>query len=210
MSEKLIVFGLAAALVASIQTGPAFANGYGEDVPWQFQTTADMANLAAVESLIQQKRAGGFGPAGTTNNITTNNTSSVGTENDCNVTPTSTGNAATNGESADNPLNSGSTATATGNQASSSTSTDGSVGNNQVQNGQTTHGHVGATTVGNNSSTSSNAGTLGQTLTNTQTNTAPQTAINDIHGTACSFSGTTGGAVQNGGTNIQGQHQGLK
>ncbi len=194
MLTKIIAIGLAAVLGVSVHAAAALANGYGEDVPWQFQTTTDMANLAAVESLIQQKRAGGFGPAET--NTINNSTQNVGTENNCDVTAATTGNAGTNTESANSPINSGSTAGSTGNSNTSSTSQGGaSQGVNKTGSSQSNSGQVSAGNSGNNSS--SNSGSATQGLTSTQGNTSSTLSATANGDTACRFTGplNTGGHI---------------
>lgn len=177
---------LALALVVSTKS-PVLANGYGEDSPWQFQTTADQANLAAVEALIQEKKAHGFGPSEI--NTTTNNNNSIGSQTNCNVVATSTANSGTNGATANSPSNTGNSATSTGNSNSSTTGLDGAASGGSGSTTSSGQGNKGAITSGaSGSSGASNSGDASQVLNNEQSNTGNQIAKN-VNSTACEFTG---------------------
>src|ERR1051326_4024159 len=109
----LLAGSLAAGAIGT--ASPASANGYGESLPWQFQTTADMANLAAVLSLIETKKAGGFGPARTT----------IGGTQNCFVSAAATGNLGTNSESGIEPTSVGPTLTSLGNTSTAQSAQQG-------------------------------------------------------------------------------------
>ncbi|MDB5575232.1 MAG: hypothetical protein JWR80_408 [Bradyrhizobium sp.] len=49
---------MSVALVASLTPMPVLANNYGESLGWQFKTSADRANQAAVLDLIEKRRGG--------------------------------------------------------------------------------------------------------------------------------------------------------
>lgn len=150
----------------------ASANNVGENSAWQFQTSADKANQAAVQDMIQRKKAGSYGAA----NYTTNNY--VGKQYNCDVTSTAQGNQGTNSTTANSPGTSGASANSTGN------SSTGVGGTGTVSTGQANSGAVGSAVIG--STTSNVQGWSSQALNSNQTNTGSQSA--SISGsTACAF-----------------------
>jgi hypothetical protein len=150
----------------------AWANNVGENSAWQFQTSADKANQAAVQDMIQRKKAGSYGAA----NYTTNNY--VGKQYNCDVTSTAQGNQGTNSTTANSPGTSGASANSTGN------SNTGMGGGGTVSTGQANSGAVGSAVIG--STTSNVQGWSSQALNSNQTNTGSQSA--SISGsTACAF-----------------------
>ncbi|WP_454903448.1 hypothetical protein [Variovorax gossypii] len=150
----------------------ASANNVGENIAWQFQTSTDKANQAAVQDMIQRKKAGSYGAA----NYTTN--TYIGKQYNCDVTATAQGNQGTNSTVANSPSTSGAAANSTGN------ANTGYGGAGTVTTGQANTGTVGSFV---NGSTSSNVqGWSSQALNSNQTNTGNQSA--SVSGSsACAF-----------------------
>lgn len=166
-TTRAALFGLLAATGAC-----ALANNVGENAAWQFQTSADKANQAAVQDMIQRKKAGSYGAA----NYTTNNY--IGKQYNCDVTSTAQGNQGTNSTTANSPGTSGASANSTGN------SSTGIGGTGTVSTGQANSGAVGSAVIG--STTSNVRGWSSQALNSNQTNTGSQSA--SISGSsACAF-----------------------
>jgi hypothetical protein len=163
-------------------TAPAFANGYGTDSPWAFETTTDQANLAAMQLLIQQKQNGMFHPS----NYNTNNYSNttIGTQNNCAVGATAYGNYALNGATANSPTTTGSSSSAQGNSSGSTVTSSGASGVPlNLASTQSNTGTVGSSLTG--STTVSAGGPVNQALNNAQTNSGAQSA-SVSNSTACS------------------------
>ncbi|MEX0921765.1 MAG: hypothetical protein WDZ84_03240 [Rhodovibrionaceae bacterium] len=134
MFRNLAILAIAALSLSatSFAAGSAQANGFSESRPWQFRTTADRANNAAVLDLIERKKGGYYDGFNTniTNNVT-NTTNFAGDQVNCNVSASATGNASSGSMDADagNASVSSSvsnSATTTGNQADNSLGTPGS------------------------------------------------------------------------------------
>jgi hypothetical protein len=160
---------------------PAFANNYGEDNGWQFETPTDQANMAVVQDMIQKKKGGGYGAS----NYNTYNTTTIDHQTNCTVSSTVYGNYGTNMQTGNDPSTSGGQVSSTGNSNGSTVSQEGGDGLPvNVTNGQGNSGHVNSSYSGN--STSVNAsGPVNQALNSTQTNSGTQTA--SVTGsTACS------------------------
>lgn len=176
------------ALFASILgVSPAFANGYGEDTSWQFQTSADMANLAAVQSLIQQKKGHMFQPASVDNVY--NSTTTIQHQTNCSVTSTAVGNTGTNGIGGNSSTSQGATASSTGNLSTSTLTGQTATGlGGTLSNTPSNSGQIGSTAA-NDSSSSSASGNLNQALNSSQTNNAGQTS-SQTGNTACLVSGS--------------------
>jgi hypothetical protein len=148
------------------------ANNVGENSAWQFQTSADKASQAAVQDMIQRKKAGSYGAASTTTNTY------VGRQYNCNVTSTAQGNQGTNSTVANSPSTSGAAANSTGN------ANTGYGGAGTVTTGQANSGAVGSSV--NGSTSSSVQGWSSQALNSVQTNTGTQNA--SVSGSsACAF-----------------------
>ncbi|MBO9601196.1 MAG: hypothetical protein J7496_01675 [Novosphingobium sp.] len=155
--------------------GAALANNVGENYAWQFQTTTDKVNQAAIADMIEKKKSGYYSPP-------VYNTT-IERQYNCSIASTATGNEGTNTNLANSPTTSGPSADATGN--SSDSNIDGWKGDNQALNDQTNSGHVGASVDGSVSTHVS--GSPNQALNSDQNNTGNQTASVD-GSTACSFS----------------------
>jgi hypothetical protein len=170
----------------------AFAQAYGEDAPWQFQSPSQLAALTSAEAMIQLKRSGGYGPASST--TTVNNATSIGQQTNCNMVTSAYGNNGTASASAGSPVTSGATTTATGSSSatSSTASGTGTGGSSTTANTQTNSGEVASSSLGGTSV--STTGPYYQALNSTQTNGGTQTA--SVAGSsACSgvtVSGSTG------------------
>lgn len=152
----------------------ASANNYGESLAWQFKTSADRANQAAVLDLIQKQRGGYYAaPIYTTN---------IARQYNCQITATATGNSGAQTAVANSPTVSGATSTATGNDSTANIGDDrsgGTVDGDQRNGGAVSSGVNGATVT-------SVRGAAWQALNSDQANSGNQTA--DVHGSnACAF-----------------------
>ena len=151
----------------------AQANNVGENAAWQFQTSTDKVNQAAVQDMIRKQKSGYY--AAPVYNTT------VGRQYNCNVSATSTGNDGNNSTVANSPANAGARSGATGNDSNSAVGTLGAavVGTNQAN-----AGTVGSAVVGGTSTQVQ--GAAWQALNSAQGNTGAQTA--GVNGSAaCAF-----------------------
>jgi hypothetical protein len=158
----------------ALSSAPALANNYGESLAWQFKTSADRANQAALLDLIEKKRGGYYAaPIYTTN---------VARQYVCTIDASATGNS--NGQSAvaNSPTVTGAAATATGN--ASTTTVDSGRSGTSADTGQSNSGAVGA---GVNGSTNTTVrGVAYQALNSSQSNSGNQSA--SVQGSnACAF-----------------------
>jgi hypothetical protein len=184
---------IAAAILIGL-TQSALANGWYESRPWQFDTTADKANKAAVLDMIERKKGGYYDGFSTT--INNNSTTNVGTQINCNNLASAIGNEATNGQSANSPSvsnDSDTNSSANGNVADNGAGHGGGdIGNDQGNSGDVSSGITGSTS---SSSGPINGGPSDQALNNTQDNSGNQTAtLTDS--TACDMTGTIRGNVK--------------
>lgn len=166
---------LAAALLIALPSQAAIAGNYGESIAWQFQTTADKANLAFVADLIQKRKSGFYAPPVYTTNIDR--------QFNCNVSASAVGNNGVNSTIANSPSTTGARADATGNANDTNVRGGGSAGSN-VGTDQSNTGNINSSVVG---STRTNVrGDAYQALNSTQTNSGNQTST--VNGsTACTF-----------------------
>jgi len=151
----------------------AQANNVGENAAWQFQTSTDKVNQAAVQDMIRKQKSGYY--AAPVYNTT------VGRQYNCNVSASSTGNDGNNSTVANSPSNAGARSGATGNDSNSAVGTLGAavVGTNQAN-----AGTVGSAVVGGTSTQVQ--GAAWQALNSAQGNTGAQTA--GVSGSAaCAF-----------------------
>lgn len=195
-------FWAACAFVAStsiLVASPSFANGLLEGRPWQFQTTYDKANKAAVLDLIERKWGGYYD--GFNTNIY--NETNIGTQIGCSNNASSTANIADNGQAGPRTTDDSAPNISADSVANSDSTTSDGLGN------AAGGGTVGAdsTTV---SGTQSNTGDIdsdvdssqinsgfgnvrngntNQDLLNDQFNSGDQTSGVD-YSTACNFAGT--------------------
>ncbi|MDB5579052.1 MAG: hypothetical protein JWR80_4228 [Bradyrhizobium sp.] len=150
------------------------ANNYGESLAWQFKTSTDRANQAAVLDLIQKRRDGYY--AAPIYNTT------IARQVNCSISATATGNSGGQSAVANSPNVTGATSTATGN--GNTTAVDpgraGTTTNAQQSNGAAvTAGVTGATET-------SVQGVAWQALNSNQSNGGNQSA--NVQGSnACAF-----------------------
>ena len=179
---------LASAVLFSAPSAPA--NGWLENRPWQFNTSADRANNALLLDMIERKKGGFYDGFSTT--VNNHSTTNIGTQVNCANTADATGNEAGNSQLANSPdvdntasIDSG----ATGNDADNSTEGGGS----DVGNTQDNSGDVSSDVADSNTSSSVgpiNAGSSRQDLRNRQDNSGDQHA--SVTGsTACDMTGGT-------------------
>ncbi|WP_422084805.1 MULTISPECIES: hypothetical protein [Variovorax] len=168
---RLIALAFAACGCAS--SSMALANNVGENAAWQFQTSADKVNQAAVQDMIRKQKSGYY--AAPVYNTT------IGRQYNCNVSATSTGNDGNNSTVANSPSNAGANSNASGNDSRSAV---GSQGGATVGTSQANSGAVGSAVVGGTSTQVQ--GAANQALNSTQGNTGAQTA--SVGGSsACAF-----------------------
>jgi hypothetical protein len=189
-ARTMLLAGFIAAVCGIQPMGEALANGWYESRPWQFDTSADKANKAAVVDMIERKKGGYYDGFSTT--INNYNNTNVGTQINCNNVANATGNEAANSQVANSPTvtnTSGVKSSATGNEANNSGGGDGP----GVSNGQENSGTVSSGVTGSTSSSATgpiNGGPSRQGLNNQQTNSGNQQA--SINGsTACDMTGST-------------------
>jgi hypothetical protein len=185
MFRLALLLGAGGLFAGVTVSAPAFANNYGEDQGWQFQTPADQAELAVVQDMIQKKQGGEYqAPNYNTFNITTN-TSTIQHQNNCSVASTVYGNYGSNAESGNQPSAGGPSLSSTGNSNSSSVSQNSATGLPvNLSSGQTNGGWV-STNYSGNATAVNGSGPVNQVLNSTQTNGGTQTA--SVTGsTACS------------------------
>ncbi len=160
--------GLLAVCLAFAAVPAALANGAGESAAWQFQTSADKVNQAAVQDMIQKRNMGYY-------NAPVYNTY-IDRQINCNQSAQATGNDSNQGAAALSPSTSGATGTAKANESSSA---DG-----QSNNAQDNSGGVGTNI---NGDTRANVhGNSTQALNNNQNNSGTQTASLS-NSTGCTF-----------------------
>ncbi len=160
---------LAFVLLASAE--PALANNYGESLSWQFRTSADRVNQAAILDLLEKRRAGYYAaPVYTT---------TIQRQYNCTIASTATGNSSSQTALSNSPTVNGATSSATGNSSTTSSGSGGSVDTQQGNNGAVRSGVIGSTGA-------SVRGSAQQALHSTQTNSGNQSAGVDAS-TACAF-----------------------
>ncbi len=173
-AHRLIAAGGGAlSLVLALHAPSASANNVGENAAWQFQTSADKANQAMVQDMIQKRRSGYYAaPVYTT---------TIGRQFNCNVNATAQGNSGTNSTIANSPSTSGAAANATGNDnATQAWGTEGG----GVDSTQGNSGNVGSSV--NGSTSTSVHGSATQALNSNQSNSGDQSA--SVEGSAaCAF-----------------------
>ena len=165
---------IAAVLAVAIAPVPALANNYGESLAWQFKTSADRANQAAIADLIQKQRGGYYAaPIYTTN---------IARQVNCSINATATGNSGSQTALANSPSVTGATSTATGNANTTTIGDDRS--GSAVDGDQRNSGGVSSGVIGG---TSANVrGAAWQALNSEQSNSGNQSA--DVRGSnACAF-----------------------
>jgi hypothetical protein len=168
------VLAVASMLAIAGHASIAFANNVGENYAWQFETSTDKVNKAAIADMIEKKESGYYAPP-------VYNTT-IERQYNCNVSSTATGNEGTNTNLANSPTTNGPNADATGNDNDSDI--DGWNSDNQASNGQDNAGDIDAEVEGDVASRVS--GSPDQALNSDQNNTGNQSASVD-GSTACNF-----------------------
>ena len=178
---------LTASLMAA---GGAHAQGWlSETVPWQFQTSADHANKALVNDIIEKKK-GGYYNAFQSTYIT-----NIDRQVNCNFQPTSAGNS--NANSQDSRVSSPEASSAAGNtatsQGNSSQSSDNLGRGGVANNDQTNAGAISSGVSGSPSSSTMapiNAGYGEGTVGNqTSQNNGGNQTTSVADSSACAFAG---------------------
>ncbi len=200
----ILAFAGSVALATAAQ-----ANGWLESRPWQFDTSADKANKAAVVDLIERKKGGYYDSWKTTvnNNVVTNNNTVIESQTNCSVSATAVGNTGTNSMTgaASSPTvtnTSSNNASTTGNSNSSGVNnTDPSgvvidnngtnpntvVDTNQSNNGSNLSSDVTSSTSNAASGRiAANGGRVNQALNSSQRNSGDQSA-SISNSTACAL-----------------------
>ncbi|MDH7975995.1 hypothetical protein QH494_27780 [Sphingomonas sp. AR_OL41] len=166
--------GITAAIAIVATPTAASANNYGESLAWQFRTSSDRANQAAVLDLIARRRGGYY--AAPIYNTT------IARQVNCTVAASATGNNDGQSAVANAPSVSGATSTASGN--ANTTTLDSAAPGAHAGNAQGNSGAVTAGVIGD--TTSSVQGVAWQALNTNQTNNGRQQAtVQDS--TACAF-----------------------
>jgi len=159
-----------ALLSALALASPALANNYGESAAWQFRTSADRANQAAILDIMEKHRAGEY--------ATPTYTTTIQRQYNCGVSATATGTADSQTALAHSPTTTGATSDAQGNAS------DSMVDGGKASSGQSNSGTLSASVSGG--TLVSVGGTARQALNSTQSNSGTQTA--DVTGsTGCAF-----------------------
>lgn len=146
------------------------ANNLGENYAWQFQTSADKVNQAAILDMIEKKKSGYYAPPTYVTNIER--------QYNCSIASTATGNSGTNTNLANSPTSSGPNSNAVGNN--NETDIDGWRGDSDANSDQANSGNVSSTVRGSVSTQVS--GSPNQALNSTQTNSGNQTASGRQYG----------------------------
>lgn len=164
----------AATALCALAAGPVRANNYSESLAWQFQTSADRANQAAVLDLMARRQSGYYAaPIYTTN---------IARQYNCAISASATGNQGVQSSTANSPAVTGAVATATGNAASNGT--QGERSSTTIDSSQANAGHVGAGIAG--STAASVRGSAWEALNSDQRNDGDQSA--SVSGaSACAF-----------------------
>lgn len=158
-------------LLAALAAPVALANGAGESIAWQFQTSADKVNQAAVQDMIQKRNMGYYtAPVYITN---------IARQINCDLSASALGNDSNQGAAALSPSNAGATSDSTGNANAHTGGANGLASNDQANSGT-----VGSSVNGN--TTTGVSGSASQALNSRQNNSGTQTA--GVSGsTGCSF-----------------------
>jgi hypothetical protein len=161
-------------LTIAIAPAPVLANNYGESLAWQFKTSADRANQAAVLDMIEKRRGGYYAaPIYNTN---------IARQYNCSIAATATGNSGAQTAVANSPTVTGASSTATGND--SMTTVGEGHGSAVIDGAQTNSGTVSSGVTG--ATVTTVHGTASQALNSDQTNSGNQTAT--VQGSnACAF-----------------------
>lgn len=174
MKMTPLISGALAALI--FFPAGASANNVGENVAWQFDTSADKVNKAYLEEM-RQKRRNGYYSAPVYNTY-------IDRQYNCSVSASAVGNSSSSNAVANSPSTSGHSSAATGNNNSTTTSSGYGSGSGSISGEQQNSGAVTADTSGDQST--SVRGDNHQALNTVQTNSGDQTA--SVSGsTACQY-----------------------
>jgi hypothetical protein len=167
-----VLFGIVA--IGAANPLPALANNYGESLAWQFKTSTDRANQAAILDMIEKRRGGYYAaPVYTTN---------IARQYNCSIAASATGNSNGQSATANSPTVTGATSSATGNDSSTTVGGDGL--GTQVDGHQTNEGAVHSGMTG--STSTQVRGSASQALNASQANSGSQSA--NVQGSnACTF-----------------------
>jgi hypothetical protein len=166
--------GFAVVALAACAAMPAGANDLGENSAWQFRTSTDRANQAAILDLIAKRRGGYYAaPIYNTN---------IARQVNCSIGASAIGNS--NGQSAvaNTATVTGASSSSTGNQSSSAVdagNANGRVSSTQGNSGEISSGVIGGTET-------SIRGNPSQALNSTQSDSGSQSA-SVRNSNACSF-----------------------
>lgn len=171
---RRIIAGISTGLLGVGVAAPAGANNLNENSAWQFRTSADKANQAAILDLIAKRRSGYYAaPVYTTN---------IARQVNCSVAASAVGNSNGQSAAANSPTVTGASSTSTGNANNSSVEAGrggGSAASQQSNSGAVTSGVAGATNT-------SVRGAASQALNSTQSDSGAQNASVQ-NSDACSF-----------------------
>lgn len=171
--RRVRLVGASLLVMALVGARPAMANNYGESLAWQFRTSADKVNQAALFDLIQKQR-GGYYSAPIYN-------TTIARQYNCSIAPVATGNEEYQSATANSPTVTGASSQASGN-TSAATVTHGhgaAIDTQQANAGTVSSGVVGSTDT-------SVRGTASQALNSTQSNSGTQSA-SVSSSSACAF-----------------------
>lgn len=165
---------------------PAMANGVGENVAWQFRTTAEAANRAYIEDLRLKRVGGSYSAPNYTYNIATQNNYN------CSNAASSSGNGGSNTATANTPKSDGPSGSSAGNQNTFNTLGQDSSKSAALNADQDNTGEVSSNVTGDSMATASQNDTR-QVLNTKQINEGEQTAmVQDSQ--ACAFAGPASGS----------------
>lgn len=167
---------ISAVLLSAALPGAAVANNVSESIAWQFETTADKLNRAAIEDL-RLKRLSGYYAAPIYNTY-------IDRQYNCSVTSTATGNDSVKSAVGNSPSSGGNSASSLGNNDSTSMSPGFGSQDSSVTGNQTNEGEVESSARGDVST--SVRGDTFQTLNTAQDNSGNQSA-NVSASNACQF-----------------------
>lgn len=169
-----------------------------EQVPWQFETSADKANKAVITDMIQRKKNGYYDGFDTTINSTYDYTTKIGTQFNCYNAANAIGNRTQNsqvGNAPDVGNASSVDSSASGNQADNAVQSDNAPngqGGSDVDSDQDNSGTVDADVTDSGSSATSGPinGSSQQDMDNRQSNSGKQVASIE-NSTPCRINGST-------------------
>jgi len=182
---------LAGCAIGLCATGVIHAQGWtSEGIPWQFQTSADRVNKAAVNDMIEKKKGGYYDAFHVSNQYST----TIERQVNCTFSPSASGNASSLAQdaSASSPstsASSGNTAGATGNSNANSGSLNqgGSVASNQSNTGQLSASVSASTSSNQMAPINAASGHNQQDASVSQTNSGNQSTTVSAS-SACAFS----------------------